>query len=89
MTARKYCRKPVEVEAMHVAALWHYTVGEVTAWCPHAYVRRTDGHLVVSTLDGEITVSPGDYIVRDERGEYKPCSPEDFADTYEHTPNTM
>ena len=42
-----------------------------------------NGTLVIPTLEGEITASPGDWILRGVAGEHYPCKPEIFDATYE------
>jgi hypothetical protein len=39
--------------------------------------------LRIGTLEGPLTVSPGDYIIRGIKGELYPCKPDIFAATYE------
>lgn len=43
-----------------------------------------EGHdLIIETLEGEMRVSPGDYVIQGVVGEFYPCKPEIFAQTYE------
>lgn len=37
----------------------------------------------VHTLEGPITASIGDYIIKGTRGEFYPCKPDVFSDVYE------
>ena len=39
--------------------------------------------LRISTLEGDITVGVGDYVIRGVQGEHYPCRPDIFAATYE------
>lgn len=39
--------------------------------------------LLISTLEGKMGARVGDWIIRGIRGEFYPCRPEIFADTYE------
>lgn len=41
------------------------------------------GHLVVETLEGRMTVSPHDYVIRGVEGEFYPCRQDIFERTYE------
>lgn len=41
------------------------------------------GTLVIHTLEGTMTVSVGDWVIRGVQGEYYPCKPDIFAATYE------
>tara|TARA_R110002124_G_scaffold163088_6_gene330421 strand:- start:1740 stop:1994 length:255 start_codon:yes stop_codon:yes gene_type:complete len=81
---KKYRKKPVIIEAMQVRRIDSYSAAAVTAWCSSAYVRASDGHLVISTLEGEMTVSAGDYIIKGVQGEFYPCKPDIFAATYDN-----
>lgn len=38
---------------------------------------------VISTLEGEMTAEPGDYIITGVKGERYPCKPDIFAATYD------
>lgn len=38
---------------------------------------------VIETLEGEMTVSDGDYIIKGVQGEFYPCKPDIFHETYE------
>lgn len=40
-------------------------------------------YLVIKTLEGRMTVSPGDFIIRGVQGEIYPCKPDIFNETYE------
>lgn len=83
ITPKQYRKKPVVIEAFQVTHLDTVTAHKVTQWCPAAYVRASDNHLVISTLEGEMTVSRGDFIVKGVQGEFYPCKPDIFAATYE------
>lgn len=41
------------------------------------------GSLIIETLEGRFTASPGDFIIRGVKGEYYPCKPDIFEQTYE------
>lgn len=41
------------------------------------------GCMLVWTLEGVMTAKPGDYIIRGIQGEFYPCKPDIFADSYE------
>jgi len=42
-----------------------------------------NGELIIPTLEGTITASKGDYIIKGVQGEFYPCKPDIFAETYE------
>ena len=88
----KYITKPVEIEAVRWTGLNHEEikafVGESliydihgTAWeieegRPHVYMK-------IRTLEGDMTVSVGDYIIKGLIGEFYPCKPGVFEEKYE------
>lgn len=39
--------------------------------------------IAIGTLEGTMTASPGDWIIRGVQGEFYPCKPDIFAATYE------
>ena len=46
-------------------------------------IDASTGFLVIATLEGEMIAKPGDWIIRGVAGEFYPCKPEIFAETYE------
>ena len=42
-----------------------------------------DGQFKLTTLEGVMTVSVGDWIIRGIKGEYYPCKDDIFTATYE------
>ena len=82
-----YRKKPVLVEAWK----WNGDEGEAEAFefyrdstleCEYDEAGEFCG-LYVRTLEGRMTVSPGDYVIRGVNGEYYPCKPDIFDKTYE------
>jgi hypothetical protein len=45
--------------------------------------RYRDNKLIIPTLEGELTASPGDWIIKGTAGEFYPCKPHVFSDIYE------
>lgn len=41
------------------------------------------GNLIIKTLEGELIASIGDYVVKGIAGEFYPCKPDIFEQTYE------
>lgn len=46
-------------------------------------VSKHKGQLIIKTLEGDMTVSDGDWIIKGVEGEFYPCKPDIFAKTYE------
>ena len=49
------------------------------------YAFRYEGRepLIIHTLEGDMTASPGDWIITGVRGETYACKPDIFEETYE------
>lgn len=85
----KFRKKPVVVEAVQfggsssdVADLKRWIEGGEYSRHP---VRTKDlGRVLeIPTLEGVMTASPGDWIIKGVKGEFYPCKPDIFAATYE------
>lgn len=89
--AKKYRKKPVEIEAM--GPLTVENVYEIERWCGGRAVvevsprDHTDvfAALDIPTLEGKMRAQCGDYIVRGVQGEFYPVKPDIFEATYEHS----
>lgn len=88
----QFRKKPVVVEAMQFDGTPGSAVAVFDAFGAH--MPRTKflpnfndlscgGRLVIPTLEGDMTASPGDWIIRGVQGEVYPCKPDIFAQTYE------
>ncbi len=82
----KFRKKPVVIEAVQ----WlnnDPSYDAIGAWLDTheqpMFEVRNHGDLVISTLEGEMVASPGDWIIRGVKGEFYPCKPDIFAATYE------
>ncbi|MEV2312373.1 hypothetical protein ABNE62_22875 [Paenibacillus larvae] len=93
---KKYRKKPVVVSAEQ----W-WKMGDVPdagiqqykPFCPPRSIctecgDRLERHGNCPTLEGHHIVCPGDYIIRGVKGEYYPCKPDIFAETYEPVEST-
>lgn len=52
------------------------------AFCDYHQSRLDDG-LMIKTLEGQHIASVGDYIIKGVQGEFYPCKPDIFEQTYE------
>lgn len=78
---KKYRKKPVEIEAIR-----YTTIGALKKAFPDivlciGFLKR--GGIYIQTLEGRMEVSEWDYIIKGIKGEYYPCKPDIFEDTYE------
>jgi hypothetical protein len=91
----KYRKKPVVIEAIlledsynsiYDAVEFVYNIGmETSIIGANATVSdvKEKGGLHISTLEGTMKASFGDYIIKGVNGEFYPCKPDIFEKTYE------
>jgi len=75
----RFRKRPVEVEAEQY-------LGDPLRAPAGVCVSMRIGHPAephIHTEEGILIVSPGDWVIRGVRGEYYPCKPDIFAETYE------
>lgn len=78
----KYRKKPVIVEAI----IWTgNNIDEVKELAKSAVenIIFVNNNLYIETLEGNMNVSVGDYIIKGIAGEFYPCKPDIFKETYE------
>ena len=46
-------------------------------------VLKTHAHMIIHTLEGNMALMPGQWIIRGVKGELYPCKPDIFEMTYE------
>lgn len=46
------------------------------------WINPDGGNLMIRTLEGDMKVSRGDYIIKGVKGEFYPCKPDIFEQTY-------
>lgn len=77
-------KKPVEVEAHK---LTQDNAGILADWCKGLLIKyRADNFeasIQIMTLEGVMTARQGDYIIKGVAGEFYPCAPAIFEQTYE------
>lgn len=79
----KFRKKPVEVEAVQWLATKQSWDEILAMGChPIAGIMGTDS-FIIPTLEGEMTASKGDWIIRGIAGEFYPCKESIFIQTYE------
>lgn len=92
----KFKKKPVEIEAVHFC---EDPIEEVLKFLgfenltspvavyensnARVVVNDTNVSIVIKTLEGDMIVSEGDYIIKDIKGEFYPCKPDIFEKTYD------
>lgn len=79
----KATKKPVTIECVK----WDgENIEEIKAFVGSSYIggENDDGKkLIISTLEGDMLASIGDYIIKGVKGEFYPCKPDIFENTYD------
>ena len=78
----KYRKKPVIVEAV----VWTgNNIDEIKELAKNAveHIIFVDNNLYIETLEGNMNASIGDYVIKGIAGEFYPCKPDIFKETYE------
>lgn len=84
----RYRKKPVVIDAVLYDGNNH---NEIKEFCPsiELYGIDDDGasylraNPVIHTLEGDMLLKPGDYLIKGIEGEFYPCKPNIFENTYE------
>ena len=76
----KYRKKPVVIEAIRFKGKKHSN--ELVMFVGHYLVDKND-EFYIETLEGEMHVAQGDFVIKGIKGEFYPCKPDIFEATYE------
>lgn len=77
----KFRKKPVEIEAVQWNGLEDNP--KLQAFAGHWVDLYWPNKPAITTQEGAMTVSPGDWVIRGIKGEYYPCKPDIFAASYD------
>ena len=82
----KYRKKPVTIEAMQFTQETADACANFVR-CNKSFSFDDEGMPImgIQTLEGVMTASFGDYIIKGVQGEFYPCKPDIFEQTYEPT----
>jgi len=91
----KFRKKPVVIEAIQFNGTT-LSLERILKWMGNAASIRNDiaagfdppsfsdrGKIAIRTLEGTMFASPGDWIIKGVKGEFYPCKPDIFAETYD------
>ncbi len=94
MCVKKFRKKPLIVEALRWDGMDHRGMYDFLEGHNDRYLAVTGdnfeidhnkggGGLVIRTLEGKLFASIGDWIIKGVQGEFYPCKPDVFEETYE------
>ena len=84
----QYRKKPVVIEAIQFTGDFG-NIEKLIQWSNKQVWQNTSGFgeflgtLSINTLEGVMTASKGDFIIKGVQGELYPCKPDIFEKTYE------
>jgi len=76
----RFRKKPVVIEAIQWTG---DNNSEVMDFMGQSWVNMNPDILTIPTLEGSISASKGDWIIRGVKGEFYPCKPDILEQTYE------
>ncbi len=79
----KYRKRPVKVEARCVGVgPWRSLI----EWCRGEPIKDGNAYwaIRIQTLEGDMLAKKGDWIIKGVAGEFYPCKPDIFEQTYEY-----
>lgn len=92
----KFRKKPVVIEAFQILNKEEMDAASFStdwpAWAQDAWLKPFEtpgsiyplaGALLISTLEGSLVISNGDWIIQGVKNEIYPCKPDIFAATYD------
>lgn len=75
---KRYVKKPIVIEALEWDGL---NLIEMKEFCSSCLFH--DDILIIPTLEGDHKASVGDFIIRGIKGEFYPCKPDIFEQSYD------
>ena len=85
---KTYRKLPVEIQAMQYLGTWE-CISELRKFGGDLsdreliFPEQPSGEPIIKTLEGDMKVSYGDYVIKGINGEMYPCKPDIFCKTYD------
>ena len=89
MAIKQYRKKPVVIEAVHyeginIEEIRNFLGEYIVSECMDPAISDVwPASFDIRTLEGNMTASFGDYIIKGVKGEFYPCKPDIFEQTYD------
>ena len=81
MNILKFRKRPVVIEAIQYDGRNDVPIEQWS--CRKVYPSLKEMCMFIKTLEGEMKVSVGDWVIKGVAGEFYPCKPDIFDKTYE------
>lgn len=80
----KFRKKPVVVEAMQLPQRGEEASEDLTEFLSGGDIYSDyDEGVEIQTIEGVMRAGPGDWVIKGVAGEFPPCKPDIFEQTYE------
>lgn len=76
---RRAKKKPVEIEFFKYES--EADISCLKQWIGEELIEKDNG-IYIHTLEGDMCISKGDYVIKGVNGEFYPCKPDIFEKTY-------
>ena len=85
---KQYRKKPVTIEAVQFDGLNPTEIKDYVGENCEVEIYDNEvtppvARIIIHTLEGDMEVSKGDYVIKGVKGEFYPCKPDIFEQTYE------
>ena len=80
---KKYRKKPIIVEAVQNTGKNVFEIGKFSEGKCRPVFTPNGYKFSVNTLEGTMEANVGDYIIKDDKGEFYPCKPDEFEASYD------
>lgn len=77
---KRYVKRPVTIEAVQWNGNNYAEIYEFIS--DSSYEMSSECGLIIHTLEGDHHARPGDFIIKGIKGEFYPCKPDIFEQTY-------
>lgn len=79
----RFRKKPVVIDAIRFSGTNHDKIQKFMGLGGFVMKSAFVEFVFIDTYEGQMRASPGDWIIRGVKGEYYPCKPDIFKETYE------
>jgi len=84
----KFTKRPITVDAVQLTRNFfdvalHFINGDVIAGFNNGEFPEDDCYINIKTLEGTMIALEGDWIIKGVKGEFYPCKPDIFEETYQ------
>lgn len=81
--AERFAQRAGEIEAVRVPSEGDEFGPREAAWLPEDTESQHDGSVLIHSAARTVEAKPGDWIIRDHRGDYHACAPALFAASFQ------